>query len=77
MVNDATDERIYVFTEEHHSMTAGGRTRPLMWAIPHSQINTISSQWGSQNCYLVVNGLTVRGSFDELVSQMGVRVDIN
>jgi hypothetical protein len=28
------------------------------------------------NCYLVVNGLEVEGSFDELVKTLGERVDI-
>jgi hypothetical protein len=67
-------ERVFVFTEAERSMK--DRTRPFMYAFRESEINDVRSQWGSQNCYLVVNGIEVRGSFDELVETLGERVDI-
>lgn len=66
-------ERVFVFKQkpsEPHS-------RPLLYALRESEIKTIESQWGSQNCYLVVNGKDVEGSFDDFVRALGTRVDIS
>ena len=68
------NERVFVFTESESMMK--GRTRPYVYAFRESEIKEVRSQRGSQNCYLVVNGLEVNGSFDELVSLLGERVDI-
>ena len=67
------NERIFVFTE---SKKSAGDFRPRIYAIRENDIKEIRSQWGSQNCYLVVNNLDVEGSFDELVAKLGERVDI-
>lgn len=64
-------QRIFVFKEKSK---AGGR--PYLYAVPERDIVTIRSQWGSQNCWLVVNGIEVEGSFDQLVGMLGERVDI-
>jgi hypothetical protein len=66
-------DRVFVFKQklsEPHS-------RPLLYAFKESEIKTIVSIWGSQNCYLVINGLEVEGSFDEFVRSLGTRVDIS
>jgi hypothetical protein len=47
-----------------------------MYAFRENEIKEVRTQSGSQNCYLVVNGLDVEGSFDELVAKLGERVDI-
>jgi hypothetical protein len=67
-------ERVFVFTETESSMK--GKTRPFMYAFRENEIKEVRTQSGSQNCYLVVNGLEVNGSFDELVAKLGERVDI-
>ena len=68
------NERIFVFTETESSMK--GETRPFMYAFPESEIKEVRTQRGSQNCYLVVNGHEVNGSFDDLVNLLGLRIDI-
>lgn len=65
-------DRVFVFKQK----LSDSSLRPLLHAFRESEIKTIESMWGSQNCYLVVNGKTVEGSFDELVRALGVRVDI-
>ena len=67
-------ERVFVFTETESSMK--NRTRPFMYAFRESEIKEIRTQRGSQNCYLVVNGIEVDGSFDDLVNLLGERVDV-
>ena len=67
-------QRVFVFTETEKSMK--NRTRPLMYAFRESEIKSVQSQQSSQNCYLVVNGLEVNGSFDDLVNLLGERIDI-
>jgi glutamine synthetase type III len=69
-------ERVFVFTETEKSMKNRNRTRPLMYAFRESEIKSVQSQQSSQNCYLVVNGLEVIGSFDALVNLLGERIDI-
>ena len=69
-------ERIFVFTESESSMKGRLVTRPFMHALRENEIKEIRTQRGSQNCYLVVNGLEVNGSFDDLVNLLGVRIDI-
>jgi len=70
------NERIFVFTESESSMKDKMKTRPIMYALRENEIKEIRTQRGSQNCYLVVNGFEVNGSFDDLVSLLGERVDI-
>ena len=67
-------ERVFVFTESESSMK--NRTRPFMHAFRESEIKWVQTQRGSQNCYLIVNGHEVNGSFDDLVSLLGERIDI-
>jgi hypothetical protein len=67
-------ERVFVFTETESSMK--NRTRPLMYAFRESEIKEVRTQRGSQNCYLIVNGHEVNGSFDDFVSLLGERVDV-
>jgi glutamine synthetase type III len=69
-------QRVFVFTETEKSMKNRNRTRPLMYAFRESEIKSVQSQQSSQNCYLVVNGLEVIGSFDDLVNLLGERIDI-
>ncbi len=71
-------ERVFVFTESKRSAENSHRTsqRPRIYAFRESEIKEIRTQWGSQNCYLVVNDLDVEGNFDELVAKLGERVDI-
>jgi hypothetical protein len=76
MGGQTMSERIFVFRETERRMKRNDRERPLMFAIPESQIVSIQSQFGSQNCYLEVNGIDVVGSFDDFVKQLGERVDI-
>ena len=68
------NERVFVFTESERSMK--DRTRPFMYAFRESEIKEIQTQRGSQNCYLVVNGHEVNGSFDDLVNLLGERIDV-
>jgi len=70
-------ERVFVFTEELTDKQRKDYARPRLWAIPESKIVSVESQRGSQNCYLVVNGIRVEGSFDKFVTTLGLRVDIN
>lgn len=63
---------VYVFRRVKTS-TDG---RNYLLAIPEDQIQSIESIFGSHNVYLKVNGIEVQGSFDELVKQLGRRVDI-
>ena len=65
--------RIFVFREKQASNKNG---RPRLYAFPEKDIVKIESIWGSHNCYLVVNGIEVEGSFDELVSKLGDRINI-
>ena len=69
-------ERVFVFTEAESSMKDRLVTRPFMYALRENEIKEIRTQRGSQNCYLVVNGLEVNGSFDDFVSLLGERIDI-
>ena len=66
--------RIFVFKETNKGKQ--NYFRPRLYAFPEKDIVKIESIWGSHNCYLVVNGIEVQGSFDELVSKLGERVDI-
>lgn len=70
------NERIFVFTETDSSMKDKMKTRPIMYAFRENEIKEIRTQRGSQNCYLVVNGFEVNGSFDDLVGLLGERIDI-
>ena len=69
-------ERVFVFTEAESSMKNRMVSRPFMYALRESEIKWVQTQRGSQNCYLVVNGHEVNGSFDDLVSLLGERIDI-
>jgi hypothetical protein len=70
------NERVFVFTETESSIENRTGTRPFMYAFRESEIKEVRTQRGSQNCYLVVNGLEVNGSFDDLVNLLGERIDI-
>ena len=65
------NERIFIFQESSESKIKNKRTRPLKYAIPESKITEIRTQYGSENCFLVVNGLEVNGSFEEFVTLLG------
>ena len=69
-------ERVFVFTESESSMKGRLVTRPFMYAFRENEIKEVRTQRGSQNCYLVVNGFEVNGSFDDLVNLLGERIDI-
>jgi hypothetical protein len=69
-------ERVFVFTEAESSMKGRMVSRPFMYAFRENEIKVVRTQRGSQNCYLVVNGHEVNGSFDELVNLLGLRIDI-
>ena len=69
-------ERVFVFRETERRANANQRQRTLMYAFAESKITSIESQWGSQNCYLVINGIEVEGSFDVFIELFGLRVDI-
>ncbi len=60
--------RIFVFERV-------GERRPRLLAFPEHEIKTIESQRGSENAYLLVNGVEVQGSFDVLIDALGTRVN--
>ena len=64
-------QRIFVFKQP-----SDGKNRPMLYAFPEDKIVSVKSQWGSQNVYLEINGLEVQGSFDQFVSMLGERVDV-
>lgn len=64
-------KRVFVFREVNETSS-----RPYLHAFPEDKIHFAKSQWGSQNCYLIVNGIEVHGSFDKFVELLGERVDI-
>ena len=65
-------ERVFVFKERLRE----NNTRPLLHAFRESEIKTVVSQLGSENCFLVVNGVETESSFADFVAQLGERVDI-
>ena len=71
-------ERIFVFTESKRSAENSFRTseRPRRYAFRESEIVEIYTQVGSENVYLMVNGVQVEGTFDEFVALLGERVDV-
>jgi hypothetical protein len=71
-------ERVFVFTESKRSAENSfrGPKRPRKYAIRESEIAEIYTQVGSEATYLVINGIEVEGTFDELVSLLGERVDV-
>jgi hypothetical protein len=71
-------ERVFVFTESQRSAgnSFRGATRPRKYAIRETDIKEIYTQVGSEQTYLMVNGIEVEGTFDEMVSQLGERIDI-
>jgi hypothetical protein len=71
---DKTMNKIFVFREANKKDER--HFRPRLYAFVEKDIVKIESMWGSHNCYLVVNGIEVQGSFDKLVSKLGERVDI-
>ena len=64
-------QRVFVFKQP-----SDGKNRPMLYAFPEDKIVSVKSQWGSQNVYLEINGLDVQGSFDQFVSMLGERVDV-
>jgi hypothetical protein len=71
-------ERLFVFTESKRSAQNSFRTseRPRKYAFRESEIKEIYTQVGSEQNYLMVNGIEVEGTFDELVALLGERVDV-
>ncbi len=71
-------ERVFVFTESKRSAgnSHRGAARPRKYAIRETEIVEAYTQVGSEATYLVVNGVEVEGTFDELVSLLGERVDV-
>jgi hypothetical protein len=71
-------ERVFVLTESQRSAgnSFRGAARPRKYAIRETDIKEIYTQVGSEQTYLMVNGIEVEGTFDELVSKLGERVDI-
>ena len=65
------NKRVFVFKE-----VSEPHVRPMLYAFPEDKIVSVKSQWGSQNVYLEINGLDVQGSFDQFVSMLGERVDV-
>jgi len=63
--------RIFVFERVGPS----GERRPRLLAFPEHEIKTIESQRGSENAYLLVNGVKVQGSFIDLIDALGTRVN--
>ncbi len=71
-MNDQNNKRrIFVFKQPYD-----GKNRPMLYAFPEDEIHSIKSWWGSQNVYLEINGLEVQGSFDQFVSMLGERVNV-
>lgn len=67
-------DRVFVFRKKHKNEPYW---RAELIAIPESKIQTIESQRGSENCYLVVNGIEMhQGSFDDLLKHFSERIDI-
>ena len=64
-------QRVFVFKQPYD-----GKNRQMLYAFPEDKIVSVKSQWGSQNVYLEINGLEVQGSFDQFVSMLGERVDV-
>jgi hypothetical protein len=71
-------ERVFVFTESQRSAgnSFRGPNRPRKYAFRETDIKEIYTQVGSEQTYLMVNGIEVEGTFDEMVSQLGERIDI-
>jgi hypothetical protein len=65
-------ERIFVFKRKLKD-----ENRPYLIAIPESKINILETQDGSQNVYLKINNIVVDASFNDLISKLGERVDID
>lgn len=72
-------ERVFVFTESQRSAGNSFRTaaRPRKYAFRETEIAEIYTQVGSERTYLVVNGVEVEGTFDDLVNLLGERIDFN
>lgn len=66
-------QRVFVFATTQPS--EDWKSRPMLYAFPEDQIHSIQSQKGSENCYLKVNGIEVKGSFEKLIEMLGERVD--
>lgn len=68
---DMSKKRVFVFREKPEI-----GQRPYLHAIPEDRIVSLESIYGSHNCYLKVNGIEVQGSFDEMVAELGERIDV-
>ena len=71
-------ERIFVFAESKRSAQNSFRTseRPRKYAFRESEIKEIYTQVGSEQNYLMVNGIEVEGTFDNLIQQLGEKVEV-
>lgn len=67
--------RIFVFKELYDRAYKANR-KQRMYAIPENSIELIETVNGSQNCYLVVNGKEVEGTFDGLIAKLGERINV-
>jgi len=47
-----------------------GAGRPFLIAFPVDKIDKIESQSGSQGCYLKINGIEVKGSYDSFIKEL-------
>ena len=71
-------DRIFVFTESQRSAgnSFRGAARPRRYAFRESEIKEIYTQVGSEQNYLMVNGIEVEGTFDNLIRQLGEKVEV-
>jgi hypothetical protein len=71
-------ERLFVFTESKRSAQNSFRTseRPRKYAFRESEIKEIYTQVGSEQTYLMVNGIEVEGTFEGLIRQLGKKVEV-
>lgn len=61
-------ERLYIFRAKKPTGWYGDY-RPQIYAWPASAITSVKSRVGSENCYLLINGVEVEGSFDAFVRE--------
>lgn len=64
-------ERLYIFHAKKPVGPDGwyGHFRPLIYAWPASAITSVQTLSGSENCYLLINGVEVEGSFETFVRE--------
>ena len=65
--------RVFVVRETVKKSIDG---RPLLHAFTEDMLRSVTSQCGSQNCYLSINDIETNHSFDDFVKLLGERVDL-